>query len=541
MSQVMMIRSLLNQHVIDIDEKSAAPGGPVFPAPGAGLDAYHAKSGGLSLEGPPPALAANQSWHLVPDPAGSSHFVIQNPASGNCIDIRENSVSRGAALDAFGVKKSDNRNQLWDLLPDPFGSGGFFVQNPQTGFVIEIPQASDTDGVALVVNPRRLFDCERQLWTGIVAGGAVANDLPLLTSAKPPFATLIGSGQYALAPAELTQSLTSITVTIDIIEDLVAESFSVQINCTPPSPFKFHVNWLQFGLVMQNNSLVLFTQVWDLGHKPPGFTGSFDQSSSSMLGVINNTIPWGTRIVLSLSIDSKESNFATAITGSAFNASGAQIGTTVTWSAIGRTAFSGSQVQESDLSPIQAFQVVVVGPPSGTTVFSAGQGTITVAAKPDISAQSAWPGAAAGITGGTGEQSNIFYGLVQNGQHPLIAQPFGVPSPKITPTGAPYSFTGAGLYPNSKLIATSAFAPGGGDLGSPVAGVLTEFSPTAAPDGSFSLAVAPKNESVVDDWGTTVAATVTDAFGNWAQCSCVISGWPHLGLSQQSGTSKVVH
>ncbi len=564
MSQAMMISSLLNGHVIEIEENSTVPGGPVFPAPKAGLDASNAKAQGFSLEGPPPPLAANQTWEILPDPAGSKHFILKNPASGNCIDIRDNSVSPGAALDAYTEKNSDNQNQLWDLLSDPFGSSGFFVQNPQTGFVIEIAHGSDADGAALVVNPRRLFDSKRQLWSGIVVGGAVADGLPLLTNAEQPSPPLIGSGQYVLAPTDTSSKLTGITITLDIIEDLVAESFSVQINGNPPYPAPKGAGWqtqfwMQYGLFMQNNGLFLFTQVYPVHPKNqpaegPLLTPSVQEASSqSMLQLQNNTVPAGTQIVLTLTIDSSN-DYVTGVSGKVFDKSGSLIGSPDNWSAINQPTWSsngpgatpnGPLIKELDLAPLGAFQVVVVGNPdpvssgggAGKAHFTAGMGTITVTCTPDISAQVAWPSPSGQ---GTGEQSNIFYGPVQDGPHALIAQPFGVPSPKLTPTGTPFSFSGTGLYPNSKLTATSAFSPGGGDLGPTVAGVVTELSPTSAPDGSFSLAVSPENASVLDDFGTTVAATVTDAYGNWAESSCVTSGWPDLGVSQNSGTSTIL-
>ena len=264
MSQVIMIRSLLNGHVIDIKDNSTVAG--------AGLDALLARSGTVPVldpSEPPPKIAANQGWEIVPDPAGSKHHIIKNPDTGYCIDIKENSVSPGAALDAFTVKSSDNGNQLWDLLPDPFGSGGFFIQNPQTGFVIAIEGSSD----ALLVNPRRMFGSNHQLWSGIAAGGGAADSLPLLTIATAPSTPLVGSQQYVLAPTDQTHKITAITVTLEIVEDLVAQSFSVQINGTPPeqSQSEFPVDFIQFGLVMTNNNLVLFTQVYPPGGKADQF------------------------------------------------------------------------------------------------------------------------------------------------------------------------------------------------------------------------------------------------------------------------------
>jgi hypothetical protein len=552
MTQTMMIRSMLSENVIDIENNSSRAG--------ASLDAYPAKSGSepvLDPDSPPATLAANQSWEILPDPAGSSHHIIRNPASGHCIDIAGNSRSPGAALDAYTVKESDNQNQLWDLLPDPFNSGGFFIQNPQTGFVIDIRDGSVKAGAALIVNPMRMFDSRRQLWTGVVAGGAAADGLPLLTLATPPFPTLIGSGQYVLLPATQTRNLTGVSVTLDIIEDLIAETFSVQINGNPPYPppgytpkpqaslYKWNVEWIQFGLIMQNNSLVLFTQVW-----PPGGTGqapaafpnpSVQQSSpQSLLALDNNTIPAGTRIILTLNTDSND--FVISLAGKVLNGAGTPIGTQVSWSAVGRPTWRGSgpsaapdgpPVLESNMAPLGAFQVVIVGPPSGQAHFTAGQGTLTVTAQPDISGQSTWPDPEGG---GTGETSNMFCGQVLSGYHRQLVQPFGVPHPRLIPDGVPYGFSGSGLYPNSALQAKASFTQESG--GPAVEALIESFDGKAAADGSFSLLLVPSDDSVSYKPGYIVAVRVTDAYGNWASCACETISWPE-GSSSKSGTSPL--
>jgi hypothetical protein len=550
MAQVMMICSMLSGSVIEIANDSTAQG--------ARLDANPPKSGTVPVLTPgagPPKLAANQSWEILPDPLGSPHYIIKNPATGHCIDIRDNSQARGAALDAYPAKPSDNQNQLWDLLPDPFNSGGFFLQNPQTGLVIEIEHGSVKPDAALIINPMRMFDKKRQLWTGMDAGGGAAAALPLVSFATPPFPTLIGSGQYVLLPATQKQNLTGVTVTLDIIEDLVAETFSVQINGNPPypppgytpkpgqSPYQWNVEWLQFGLIMQNNSLVLFNQVWPpsgMGQAPAAFPQPSVQQSSpqSLLTLTDNTIPAGTRIVLTL--DTAKNDFTVSLSGKVLDGAGAAIGTPVTWSAIGRATWRGTGkaaqtngplVTESNLAPLGAFQVVIVGPPSGQAHFSAGQGTLTVAAHPDLSGQNYWPDPE---DAGTGETSNMFYGYVQGGYHPLTVQPFGVPSPKLVPAGALYSFAGTGLYPNSKLKATASFTQ---EYGGPeVTALIESFSESSAADGSFAISVVPADDSVSYKPGYMVTVKVTDAFGNWARCECETITWPNNSGSK-SGTS----
>jgi hypothetical protein len=527
MATVIMMSSKLNGYVIDIENNSTTEG--------AGLDAFPPKSGTVPVlipGGKPPEFAANQSWEVLPDPAGSKHVIIKNPATGHCIDIKDNSVARGAGLDVHKVKSSDNQNQLWDLLPDEFGSGGFYIQNPQTGYVIEIKDGSTKSGAPLVVNPRRMFDSNRQLWSGIVPGGGTATGLPLLQLFESTV-ELGNAYQYALLPPDQTKNLTGVTVTLEIIEDLVADSFSVQINGNPPypapgyhpkpgqSPYKWDTRWMQFGLVMTNNNLVLFNQIWGPNKGtplPPGETlPSEDEWSSTLLALKNNTVPAGTKIVLKLATDPKNDDYVTGVSGQAYDGSAAPIGNAVNWPVIGQPTFGHPNVTESDLAPLGAFQVVVVGAPGGHAHFTAGLGTITVTSTPDISAQLSWPDPESNATG---ETSNIYYGLVQNGYHHQIAQPFGVPGPRITSELGNYTFSGTGLYPNSKLTARSDFNI---PPNPPVAGEIGILTSPSAPDGSFSVQVLPKDPKLEYEPGT-VTVTVTDADGNWAAGSCGTPG-----------------
>jgi Ricin-type beta-trefoil lectin domain-like len=115
---------------------------PIFESTAeVGLDAFPPKVGTPSLD-MATQFAANQTWEVLPDPAGSTLYIVKNQATGHCIDIREKSLNPGAALDVRPAQSNDNENQLWDFLPDPFGSGPCFIQNPQTGYVIEIADGS---------------------------------------------------------------------------------------------------------------------------------------------------------------------------------------------------------------------------------------------------------------------------------------------------------------------------------------------------------------------------------------------------------------
>lgn len=505
MANPIMIKCRFNGNVIDIEDNSIKSG--------ALLDAFPPKVG-QSLNPGPATFAANQTWEVLPDPAGSPHSIIQNPATGNCIDIQANSIGRGASLDAYPEKKSDNQNQLWDFLPDPFGSEYFFIQNPQTGYVIEIENGSSKSGASLVVNPRRLFDNNFQLWAGVEEDWGPAT-FPALTLASPT-AVLRDTAQYVLLPTDQTKYLTAINVTLDIIEDLVADSFSVQINGNapypPPTGVTWDAQWSQFGLVMQNNSLVLFTQVYHVSGPDPAGNPlpSVDTLSGLMLQLENNTVPAGTRIVLTLNID-QANDFVTGVLGQVYDKSGFPIGNPVNWSAIGQPTFHGGPVTEPDLSPLGAFQVVVVGAPGGHAHFTSGMGTITVTCTPDVSPQLYWPNPTGG---GTGETSNCYYGKVQEGYFHQIAQPFGLPSPKFTSVSGDYTFAGTGLVPKSNLSATAAFLDE--STGQTVGGNVYPAGLSSQNDGSFSLMVEAQDPSVVYRPGF-LTTTVTDADGNWAK------------------------
>jgi hypothetical protein len=68
MSHTLMIRSNLNGNVIDIEGNSTKEG--------ANLDAYPPKVDAPSLNLNAEPFAANQTWEVLPDPAGSSHHII---------------------------------------------------------------------------------------------------------------------------------------------------------------------------------------------------------------------------------------------------------------------------------------------------------------------------------------------------------------------------------------------------------------------------------------------------------------------------------
>ena len=387
---------------------------------------------------------------MIPDPLGSGRYLIVSSACNLCIGIGANvplnanatddATDPGAALTLQEQEPVNNHYQLWDFVPPSGGAGNaVFIQSPQTGYVIEL-QSHSTAACYLAVSPRRISNETYQLWTAVDQNGkAVA--LPVVSMAQLG-APLKGFTQYVLLPPSQSDRLVGITVTIDIIEDVVVDACSVQINCNTPymgpvgvdtEDYDRDAQWMQFGLFMQNNQLVLFNQTWH--RSGPVLASEFPSEtewSAPLLQLQNNTIPAGTRIIMNLCTD--QNDFVIGIAGLALDSTGLPLGTgtPIYWPALGRTSWhttiDGGKVHQKAMAPVGAFQVVFCSNPqvqNAAAQFTSGMGTITVTASPGIAAQNYAPNPF-GI--GTAENSNMPYDLVPSGTARLIAQPFGLPT-----------------------------------------------------------------------------------------------------------------
>ena len=275
-----------------------------------------------------------------------------------------------------------------------------FCRNPQTGFVLELKSHS-TSASPLVVNPRRISNKSYQLWIAVNQDeGVVA--VPVVTMAQLG-GPLIGSSQYVLLPPNQSTHVVGICVTLDIIDDMVADAFSIQINCNTPyagsadtEDYDRDAQWTQVGLFMSGNQLTLFNQTWHRsGPVSASEFPSITETSAPILQLKDNTVPGGTRIVMNLCTD--QNDFLIGITGLALDSGGLPIGNPVYWPAIGRDSYhktDGGKVHQKALAPVGAFQVVFCSNPdtqSGGTKFTKGMGTITVTASPSISAENYAP------------------------------------------------------------------------------------------------------------------------------------------------------
>ena len=445
------------------------------------------------------AIPRNQSWQVTPDPLGSGHYLIVSSTSGLCIglganvavgaDATDDATDRGAVLTLQVQQYESNHYQVWDFVPPSVGpENSAFIQNPQTGYVMEL-ESHSTEPSPLVVNPRRISNDTYQLWSAVDADG---NDvgLPVVSMATQAGLALHGFVQYVLLPPDQAHNLTGITVTIDVIEDVVVGGCSIQINCNAPfigsadnEDYDRDAQWMQFGLFMQNNQLTLFNQTWHrLGPVPASEFPSGVETSPLLLQLQDNTIAAGTRIIMNLCTD--QDDFVIGIAGLALDNTGLPIGNPIFWPALGRDSFhvnvDGAKVHQKAMAPVGAMQVVFCSLPGQPGAqFTSGMGTITVTASPGIQAQNFAPNPF-GIS--TAENSNMPYDLVPTGTTRLIAQPFGLP---VTPAAPPvHPKIGNGLLGDITI-----YEPGGriitiqGDGGTPIVIGSPLTPPTPRGDG----------------------------------------------------------
>jgi len=147
--------------------------------PGALLDAYPMKVTGNS----------NQLWELVPDPAGSGYSFLKSQLSGNVIDIMEASKQPKALLDAYPQKTTGTDNQLWEFVPDPAGSGYVFIVSKLNGNVVDILGGSAQPGASLDSFPRNpAGQTANQLWAALTPA-----TFPTVVPAQPKPGAGLGS------------------------------------------------------------------------------------------------------------------------------------------------------------------------------------------------------------------------------------------------------------------------------------------------------------------------------------------------------------
>ena len=387
--------------------------------PGALLDAYPMKVTGNS----------NQLWELVPDPAGSGYSFLKSQLSGNVIDIMEASKQPKALLDAYPQKTTGTDNQLWEFVPDPAGSGYVFIVSKLNGNVVDILGGSAQPGASLDSFPRNpAGQTANQLWAALTPA-----TFPTVVPAQPkPGAGLGSNSNYIFY--NNCNPITGLSISVDVTEAIVSKSdsgsttgFGFQLNCY--SPKNERSAWQQYVLTVWGSEIEGAVDNWPVSG--PNIINYF----FGMASTPNNTIPAGYQIRISLQNDSNNN-----ISGATFVVTD-NTGKTVANVPVTLTSISG--VNSSDLAPITGFELNLVGPVNGeSAVLSSGAGYITYTASSVLTPLSGEPPCTeSGYV--TAEKANSFYAELPAQPNTAFTQAFYVSSelPMISKAGKirPYS------------------------------------------------------------------------------------------------------
>jgi hypothetical protein len=220
--------------------------------------------------------------------------------------------------------------------------------------------------------------------------------------------------------------LQNLTVSLQVTQDLITvgnNGFSLQLNAYPQTGFFVQgeeLNWFQYFIYVENDSLWWEVQYWSIGAKlpwPSGIQGA------------PGTTPWlpawpndyqlqpfgnapGSQVVAGTTLEIQLTTTNGNVTTAAFSVTGP----------VGN--FSAEfPIPQNALAPIYGFQLDVVGPGNfSTSNFTSGVGVLSYSVSPGVlSVQSGGP-TCGGLQPPTGEQSNAVYGAVTPSSGSPVAQ-----------------------------------------------------------------------------------------------------------------------
>ena len=378
---------------------------------GALLDAYPQKTTGTD----------NQLWEFVPDPAGSGYYFIKSKLNGKVIDIQGASFNSKASLDAYPQKAAGtvqkSNNQLWQFLQDPAGSGYCFIMSKLNGNVIDIQKASTKSGTLLDSYPLKPTGTDNQLWT--VVGGK----FPSPVSAVPAPSSGLGSNSNYILYSNCNP-LRNGFVIIDVTEDIVCQSasgsakgFSFQLNCY--SPKNRRCAFQQYIMRLNGNDLAYDVENW-----PVSGTNLFNLGTPILTSLPSSKIPAGYQLFIGWANDGWGSDTDGNVTG-AFWKVVDNLGKTLADVSQRLTSISG--VTSKDLAPIVAFELNLVGPVNKeSAVLSSGAGTITyVVDEPILTVLNQRPSCTES-SDITGETANSVYGVLPASPNGVFKQSFNI-------------------------------------------------------------------------------------------------------------------
>jgi len=430
MSNYYFIKSKLNGNVIDIQEASKTSG--------AALDAYPKKATGND----------NQLWEFVADPAGSGYYFIKSKLNGNVIDIEggaSNSLNAGVYLDAYPQKTTETYNQLWQFVKDPAGSGYFFIMSQMNGMVVDIHDASTTPGALLEAYPLKVSGTDNQLWQ------VVDGSFPATVSAAPAPGHGLGSNSNYIMYSDCNPIVGAI-VTIEITQDIFCESVgpATQGCTTPPPPyttgFGFQLNcfsaknykcaWQQYVMAFWLNASGGFNVIYGVDNWPVSGKNLINSGFPTLTTLPSAVLPAGYRLFMNFGNQTPTGSSGPTVTSAAWSIRDNHGNLLADTSQV-LTSISGAD--SSDLAPITAYELNLVGPINGeTATLSSGAGFIIYGelSPARFSVATLPPGGKTGelacteTTAGTCETANTFYGYLPSNSTGSFTQSFEVSTTK---------------------------------------------------------------------------------------------------------------
>jgi hypothetical protein len=245
----------------------------------------------------------------------------------------------------------------------------------------------------------------------------------------PPADGLRSNSNYAID--EGGQQLAGLSVTIDVTQGITCQSatgstlgFTFQLNAYSDET---QSAWQQYVAKVDGNQLELHINNWAATGTQPALQ-PFINSAFPLCSIPQGALQAGYTITISLLSD--QSNNIDGVTCLVVNQ-----GTTVadlTENLVGLPDLNGGTVTQSNLAPINAFEMLLVGPGGGSNaVLSSGAGMLSYTATNDLTVSQSLPSGLA-YSNGTAETANSVYEPLSAGPASPITQTFTVaPQPVL--------------------------------------------------------------------------------------------------------------
>jgi hypothetical protein len=343
--------------------------------------------------------------------------------------------------------ESPSPNQKVDSVPSPFGypniempvvagSPDVTATGVYQGAQVYLYVASGGPGVLrsyVDTNDLATFDAPVVLPSGTPAlvAGDLLQVIQVLCGQSNPLGQ-VGQGQVSVVPAAPSihggphsdhnyifadptagsggascNNLLGVEVTIVVTDDIISsDGFAFQLNTYGPKGAPAQIQ--QYGFKAPTAELEAFGETFSI---PPSSIVNQEHNMKPLPGMVLHA---GSTLTIALTYDGDN------VTGAVFTVGGG--GSTSPWTLV----LTDVGESASDLSPIVAFQVNLVGPQGGlSTTFTSGAGNITYRATTSLTALSAPPSCCAN-TGYTQETGNSVYGLLPAASGTSFKQTFSV-------------------------------------------------------------------------------------------------------------------